>query len=241
MRAVHTLEIAEKQAENLYGKQKRIVGLMLANYEASLVREIMGKYFLAWSYEAKQDLDVFWVGYHTNIEQNKTAANREKTTFIVGLNPTINTEKLYRFAEYRQKNKLKSLANKLDNKELLAFDRQAYLDSKKEIRLRMSVSKSQRIDSLTLLLVEYADGRFHFENGNFLAINLRELSRFYDPVTEINDFMSLLFEQCRTTEEFNRLLKKIRKEIMPPKEADVKGWIGVGISIINTILSVLSK
>lgn len=242
MQIAYTLDMAEQLACESYGGSKKVVGLMLANYDAKLVKDVVAKCYSAWGYESASDIDIYWLGYSQYVFNSEPAQKREKSTLIVNFNQTEDVQKVYRLADYGNRTELDSLLKKLDNSTCVAFDRLAYTSSKNEIRKRMRVGKEQKIDSLTLIFVEYFDGRFHFENGRYLAVNLHTLKDSSDPVTDINDLVSSLISYCGESDDYEQLLKKIRKELQKDKKGpDIIGWIGIGISILNAILRIIIR
>lgn len=237
MQIAYTLSLAQQTAAGRYGAQRRVVGLMLANYEAKLVKDTLARCYAAWDYEAQEDLDIYWLGYSQYVYRGPPASKRLKSTFVVNFNQAADAQPPHRLADCETPEAFEALLKRLDNPTCVAFDRLAYLDSKREIRARTSLNKEQKIDSMTLLFAEYYDGRFHLEDGNCLAVNLHALKDSPDPVTDINDLVSAIIAHCRTAHNFGQLLKKIKKELpQNRKSADVKSWVSIGVSILSLLL-----
>ena len=242
MQIACNLNLAEKAAGEAYGSQKKVVALMLANYDAKLVKDVVARCCSAWDYEAGADVAMYWLGYSHYIFGSEETGKRSNTTFIANFNPEADTQKTYCLADYKSNKERDTLLKRLKNPTGVTFERRAYLDGKREIRERMQVSKEQKIDSFTLFIVEYYNGSFHFEDGKYLAVNLHELKNAPDPVTDINDLISSVIFHCRAESDFERLLKKIKKERpKDKKEPDITGWVGIGVSVLASILSLLAK
>ena len=66
MRPALDVKQMQKEAKKLYSGEQRIVGIILARYNMTLVKTIVDSEYFYWHHNSSKYFDIFWAGYGEN-------------------------------------------------------------------------------------------------------------------------------------------------------------------------------
>lgn len=74
-------ELDRKIRERYDFGEKRIIGIMLARYDISLVKNVMAECYQYWNYNSGREFDIFWPGYGEYLPPDMQSENKKILEF----------------------------------------------------------------------------------------------------------------------------------------------------------------
>ena len=246
-----SLSNIEAEIKNRYKSSEKLLGIMLANYNVDFVKEIISQCYTSWNIEAGSDFDIYWPGYgYLPVEHYNSSGIFKTIPPLVNFNADMPIHEVKRLIEddkdftrqalregmFTFDSRKTDVLEKLENHGQIRFYEKEYIEAKRYIRSALNLSQNQKVDSMTLLLLNYTGDDIQYDRENSIVLTLTELYNTQLPITSINDLVSELNAYCVDANSFDDI-KKAAKPILKrgKQDSDWKTKLSLFLTGLQTL------